>query len=235
MRLIAKPGTEFYCRLSVNVQLLSKVEHIMKVSKKNFVPPPKVESSVVRIEPIHPLPKINFLEWDGLLRICFSRKNKTLGALFKQKKILEMVYQNYKKFIKSNGNLINNNGQNQEEIPVISGEIIENDNNETNIIKGLLNNMNEDVKDMELENDDEEKDDEGKEEDNDAEKEKLDEKMNINEENKNEVSDDKTKFKMKLINLLKNNNFLQQRAVKMTINNFLELLNLLNNNGIHFN
>ena len=59
--------------------------------------------------------------------------------------------------------------------------------------------------------------------------------MNINEENKNEVSDDKTKFKMKLINLLKNNNFLQQRAVKMTINNFLELLNLLNNNGIHFN
>jgi 18S rRNA (adenine1779-N6/adenine1780-N6)-dimethyltransferase len=235
MRLIAKPGTEFYCRLSVNVQLLSKVEHIMKVSKKNFVPPPKVESSVVRIEPIHPLPKINFLEWDGLLRICFSRKNKTLGALFKQKKILEMVYQNYKKFIKSNGNLINNNGQNQEEIPVISGEIIENDNNETNIIKGLLNNMNEDVKDMELENDDEEKDDEGKEEDNDAEKEKLDEKMNINEENKNEVSDDKTKFKMKLINLLKNNNFLQQRAVKMTINNFLESLNLLNNNGIHFN
>ena len=235
MRLIAKPGTEFYCRLSVNVQLLSKVEHIMKVSKNNFVPPPKVESSVVRIEPVHPLPNINFLEWDGMLRICFSRKNKTLGALFKQKKILEMVYQNYKKFIKSNGNLINNNGQNQEEIPVISGEIIENDNNETNIIKGLLNNMNEDVKDMELENDDEEKDDEGKEEDNDAEKEKLDEKMNINEENKNEVSDDKTKFKMKLINLLKNNNFLQQRAVKMTINNFLELLNLLNNNGIHFN
>ena len=72
MRLIAKPGTEFYCRLSVNVQLLSKVEHIMKVSKKNFVPPPKVESSVVRIEPIHPLPQINFMEWDGMLRICFK-------------------------------------------------------------------------------------------------------------------------------------------------------------------
>ncbi len=34
MRLIAKPNTEFYCRFSVNVQLLSKVEHIMKVSKK---------------------------------------------------------------------------------------------------------------------------------------------------------------------------------------------------------
>ena len=67
----------------------------MKVSKKNFVPPPKVESSVVRIEPLHPLPQINFIEWDGMLRICFSRKNKTLGALFKQKKVFEMIYQNY--------------------------------------------------------------------------------------------------------------------------------------------
>ena len=38
-----------------------------------------------------------------------------------------------------------------------------------------------------------------------------------------------------LINLLKNNNFMQQRAVKMSITNFLELLNLFNNNGIHFN
>lgn len=31
MRLVARPGDEFYCRLSVNVQLLAKVEHIMKV------------------------------------------------------------------------------------------------------------------------------------------------------------------------------------------------------------
>ena len=91
MRLVAKPNSEFYCRLSVNVQLLSKVEHIMKVSKKNFCPPPKVESSVVRIEPKNPLPDINYLEWDGLLRICFGRKNKTLGAIFKQKKVLDQI------------------------------------------------------------------------------------------------------------------------------------------------
>ena len=123
MRLIAKPGSEFYCRLSVNVQLLSKVDHIMKVSKKNFVPPPKVESSVVRIEPIHPLPKINFIEWDGMLRICFSRKNKTLGALFKQKKVFEMIYQNYKIFMKNNGNNIPKNKDNKEKIPVVSDEI----------------------------------------------------------------------------------------------------------------
>ena len=228
MRLIAKPGTEFYCRLSVNVQLLSKVDHIMKVSKKNFVPPPKVESSVVRIEPIHPLPKINFLEWDGMLRICFSRKNKTLGALFKQKKIFEMIYQNYKKFMKNNENNISKMEENQGQIPVIKSEINENDNNESNIIKGLLNNMNNDENNMELEDEDDNN--------NDNNIEIQEEELKINEEeNKIANNDDKSKFKNFLINLLKNNNFLQQRAVKMTINDFLELLNLLNNNGIHFN
>lgn len=50
-----------------------------QVGKNNFRPPPKVDSSVVRIEPRHPPPPVNFLEWDGLVRLCFSRKNKTLG------------------------------------------------------------------------------------------------------------------------------------------------------------
>jgi 18S rRNA (adenine1779-N6/adenine1780-N6)-dimethyltransferase len=229
MRLIAKPGTEFYCRLSVNVQLLSKVEHIMKVSKKNFVPPPKVESSVVRIEPLHPLPQINFIEWYGMLRICFSRKNKTLGALFKQKKVFEMIYQNYKKFMKNNENNILKMEETQGQIPVIKSEINENDNNESNIIKGLLNNMNDDENNMELENEEEN--------DNNENKIEIQEEDNNNNEEENKISnnDDKSKFRNFLINLLKNNNFLQQRAVKMTITNFLELLNLLNNNGIHFN
>ena len=177
MRLIAKPGTEFYCRLSVNVQLLSKVEHIMKVSKKNFVPPPKVESSVVRIEPIHPLPKINFIEWDGMLRICFSRKNKTLGALFKQKKVFEMIYQNYKKFMKDNGGNINQK-DNQDEIRVVDNIINEN-NNDENIVKALMNNINENenYKNMEVDNDDEDKKDE-KEDD------KEENEMDMNEEKK---------------------------------------------------
>ena len=93
-RLIAKPGSELYCRLSVNVQLLSRVDHLIKVGKNNFKPPPKVESSIVRIEPKTPLPNIDFLEWDGLLRICFIRKNKTLRATFKHKKIVQMLKAN---------------------------------------------------------------------------------------------------------------------------------------------
>jgi 18S rRNA (adenine1779-N6/adenine1780-N6)-dimethyltransferase len=95
LRLVAKPGSPLYCRLSVNVQLLAKVDHLMKVSKNSFKPPPKVESSVVRIEPKIPAPKINFIEWDGLLRICFMRKNKTLGSIFRQKKIIKMLHDNF--------------------------------------------------------------------------------------------------------------------------------------------
>lgn len=96
MRLVARPGDELYCRLSVNVQLLSKVTHIMKISKNSFKPPPKVESSVVRMDPINPPPPVNFEEWDGLVRILFSRKNKTCSANFKASGIYEMLEKNYR-------------------------------------------------------------------------------------------------------------------------------------------
>eukprot|EP00871_Galdieria_phlegrea_P003345 jgi/Galph1/4010/GphlegSOOS_G2668.1 len=96
MRLIAQPGTELYCRLSVNTKALAKVTHLMKISRNSFRPPPKVDSSVVRIEPRNPLPPGNFLEWDGLLRICFQRKNKTLGSIMKQRCVLSLLFANEK-------------------------------------------------------------------------------------------------------------------------------------------
>lgn len=71
----------------------------MKVSKNNFKPPPKVESSIVRIEPRNPLPTINFIEWDGLLRMCFLRKNKTINSLFKKKPVLKLLHNNYKTYL----------------------------------------------------------------------------------------------------------------------------------------
>lgn len=95
-RLVAKPGDKLYCRLSINTQLLSRVDMIMKVGKNNFRPPPKVESSVVRIEPRNPPPPVNFSEWDGLTRIAFLRKNKTLSASFKTTSVLEMLEKNFK-------------------------------------------------------------------------------------------------------------------------------------------
>ncbi|NXL86775.1 DIM1 transferase, partial [Alectura lathami] len=96
LRLVAKPGTKLYCRLSINTQLLARVDHLMKVGKNNFRPPPKVESSVVRIEPKNPPPPINFQEWDGLVRIAFVRKNKTLSAAFKSSAVEQLLDHNYR-------------------------------------------------------------------------------------------------------------------------------------------
>lgn len=96
MRLVARPGDELYCRLSVNVQLLAKVTHIMKISRNSFKPPPQVESSVVRMDPINPPPPVNFDEWDGLVRILFSRKNKTCSANFKASGVYEMLEKNFR-------------------------------------------------------------------------------------------------------------------------------------------
>ena len=56
-----------FARLAVNAQLLARVNHLLRVGRNNFRPPPKVDSSVVRIEPRHPLPPINLREWDGLV------------------------------------------------------------------------------------------------------------------------------------------------------------------------
>jgi 16S rRNA (adenine1518-N6/adenine1519-N6)-dimethyltransferase len=50
-RVVAKPDSEAYGALSVNVQALAKAELLFKVGAKSFTPPPKVESAVLRITP----------------------------------------------------------------------------------------------------------------------------------------------------------------------------------------
>ncbi|KAI6102855.1 S-adenosyl-L-methionine-dependent methyltransferase [Pisolithus sp. B1] len=95
-RLVARPGTELWSRLSANVQLYSKVDMIMNVGKNNFRPPPQVESSVVRIAPLDPPPPVKFEEFDGLGRIIFSRRNKTIHASFTAKGVMEMLEKNWR-------------------------------------------------------------------------------------------------------------------------------------------
>ena len=67
---------------------MANVAFLFKVGPKNFKPPPKVDSAVIRIEPKNPQPQIDFEQWDALLRICFLWKNKTLRALFVSKGVL---------------------------------------------------------------------------------------------------------------------------------------------------
>lgn len=103
LRLFAKPGDKLYSRLSVNAQMWAKIDHIMKVGKNNFKPPPLVESSVIRMVPKVPRPQINYEEWDGLLRIAFVRKNKTLRASFiGTPSIMNMLEANYRTWCAQN-------------------------------------------------------------------------------------------------------------------------------------
>ncbi|KAL8999795.1 MAG: hypothetical protein Q9169_001468 [Polycauliona sp. 2 TL-2023] len=91
-RLTALPGSQLYSRLSVNAQMYSHVTHILKIGRNNFNPPPQVDSSVVRLVPKVPRPKIDFEEWDRMLRVCFGRKNRTLRAgWLGARKVLEWV------------------------------------------------------------------------------------------------------------------------------------------------
>ncbi|KAM9978896.1 hypothetical protein ACTFIY_012636 [Dictyostelium cf. discoideum] len=126
LRLGAKPGDSLYCRLSVNTQLLSKVTHLMKVGKNNFLPPPKVESAVVRIEPFNPPPPINFVEWDGLVKLCFSRKNKTLSGIFRVSSVIETLNQNYKTYCALEGKM-NTDGSDEQMKELIIKTLTDND------------------------------------------------------------------------------------------------------------
>ncbi|KAK1936923.1 putative dimethyladenosine transferase [Phytophthora citrophthora] len=88
LRLLAKPGNKNYSRLSANTALVADVTSVVKVPKHHFLPPPKVDSRVIKLEPragsTPALPTedaLFFQKFDTLLRLCFERKNKTLRAL----------------------------------------------------------------------------------------------------------------------------------------------------------
>ncbi|KAJ8562573.1 hypothetical protein K7X08_031025 [Anisodus acutangulus] len=87
-RLLANPGESEFNRLAVNVKLVADVEFIMNVSKKDFLPCPKVDSSVVKIHQKAEIPEVDYKEWCAFTRTCFTKKNKTLGAIFKHKRML---------------------------------------------------------------------------------------------------------------------------------------------------
>ncbi|KAH8738681.1 hypothetical protein FG386_000676 [Cryptosporidium ryanae] len=95
LRLLAEPGDKHYCRLTVNTKLLSKVTRVCKVAPGSFNPPPKVNSMVVKFEPAKTKIPVDFQEWDGLMRICFSRKKKTIRANFNNDTVLSTLENNY--------------------------------------------------------------------------------------------------------------------------------------------
>lgn len=55
-RLLAAPGTGEYGALTVGVRTVADVRRVLRVPASVFRPPPRVESAVVRITPMHPPP-----------------------------------------------------------------------------------------------------------------------------------------------------------------------------------
>lgn len=77
-RMAATPGTRDYGYFSVAVQARAEVERLFPVKPSAFKPPPKVDSTVVRLKPrMHPAvaDMAGFLRFAGL---CFHQKRKTL-------------------------------------------------------------------------------------------------------------------------------------------------------------
>ncbi|HEX4683098.1 MAG TPA: 16S rRNA (adenine(1518)-N(6)/adenine(1519)-N(6))-dimethyltransferase RsmA [Gemmatimonadaceae bacterium] len=50
-RIVAAPGSADYGALSVNVQGFARAQSLFRVAPGSFLPPPKVEGAVIRIEP----------------------------------------------------------------------------------------------------------------------------------------------------------------------------------------
>ncbi|PUZ72194.1 hypothetical protein GQ55_2G373900 [Panicum hallii var. hallii] len=91
-RLAAAPGDGEYNRLAANVRLVADVRLLMDVSKRDFVPMPRVDSSLVEIRPRAVAPGVELGEWLAFTRACFGQKNKTLGAIFKQKRMVTELF-----------------------------------------------------------------------------------------------------------------------------------------------
>jgi len=73
-RMVAKHSTPEYGRLSVALQARFAMKKLFNVGSGAFRPPPKVDSAVVRLEPLAKPLAVN----EDLLRKAFSARRKTL-------------------------------------------------------------------------------------------------------------------------------------------------------------
>jgi len=73
-RMVAKHSTPEYGRLSVALQARFAMKKLFNVGSGAFRPPPKVDSAVVRLEPLAKPLEVN----EDLLRKAFSARRKTL-------------------------------------------------------------------------------------------------------------------------------------------------------------
>ena len=77
-RMVAKPSTSDYSRLSVMLQWRYAMDNVLFVPPTSFDPPPRVDSAIVRMVP-HPAPPVlDVALLSELVQVAFSQRRKLL-------------------------------------------------------------------------------------------------------------------------------------------------------------
>jgi 16S rRNA (adenine1518-N6/adenine1519-N6)-dimethyltransferase len=77
-RMAAAPGSKDYGRLSVMLQWRYHIESVLDVPPESFDPPPRVDSAVVRMQPLPATPNVDAKLLEELVRVAFSQRRKIL-------------------------------------------------------------------------------------------------------------------------------------------------------------
>ncbi|MBK5114840.1 MAG: ribosomal RNA small subunit methyltransferase A [Candidatus Heimdallarchaeota archaeon] len=89
-RMVAKPRTDDYSRLSANLQFQAEVEILERVPRNYFFPMPKVDSALVQIKPKKEELPISKKYYRLTSRVLFNTKNKL---------VCSVLYDYFKKII----------------------------------------------------------------------------------------------------------------------------------------
>jgi 16S rRNA (adenine1518-N6/adenine1519-N6)-dimethyltransferase len=77
-RMVARPATAAYGRLSVMLQWRYAMENVLLVPPESFEPPPRVDSAVVRMVPHVTPPAVQVQLLSELVQVAFSQRRKLL-------------------------------------------------------------------------------------------------------------------------------------------------------------
>ncbi len=88
-RMVARPATSDYSRLSVMLQWRYAMENVLFVPPESFDPPPRVDSAIVRMVPLANPPAVDVAHYGSMVQIAFSQRRKilrnTLGRWLEEK------------------------------------------------------------------------------------------------------------------------------------------------------
>ena len=77
-RMVARPATSDYSRLSVMLQWRYEMENVLFVPPESFDPPPRVDSAVVRMVPLAQPPAVDAARLGEIVQVAFSQRRKIM-------------------------------------------------------------------------------------------------------------------------------------------------------------